>query len=404
MRGISLSIFIIYSFVVFGQDYNYKASVSNINKDGFCKIQLSPEITSKLNSDFTDIRIYDTANVEIPYIFQEENPVNEIELFTEYKIIEKTYFKEKSYTRIVIQNPSKTKINNIVLRIKNADVRKQLKLNASYDNKNWYVLKDNYYYNSINNKKSTSEIRVLNFPLSDYEYYELLIGDFFDKPINIVQAGYYDLIKENGKYSEIEDISFLSFDTLKQTQISIPINNNYIDKMSFVINNPKYYNREASIYVHKSMSKGKRKKIYEKQIANFNLISNSSNSFSINNLQADTIFVRIKNNDNQALSIDKIRLYQLNKYLTSELNSNNLYHISFSDKNAKKPIYDLKYFSNKIPKNLKVIEVNHIQKISKTEKKNNNINFSNYWLWIIIVGLAGLLAYMSYSMIKDKKE
>jgi len=404
MKNIFLSILIITTFVSFGQSFDYQVDILKNNSDGFCKILLSQDVTLKLKSDFTDVRIYNYENIEVPYLLRTENSVNEKELFFEYKIIEKKHFKRRGYTRIIIHNPSKNKINNIVLRIKNADVRKQLKLNASNDNKNWYVLKDKYYYNSINSYDETAEIRVLNFPLSDYEYYELLIDDFYDKPINITQAGYYDLVTENGKYSEIKNTSFLVSNIKKETIIKIPVNNNYIDKISFKISNPKYYKRNAEIYIKETIKKRKHTKVYERNIASFNLISNSSNSLTVRNLQIDTLFVRIQNNDNQALQIDDIKLFQLNKYLIAELSSESSYKLKFSDKNAKKAIYDLQYFSDKIPENLKVLEVSNITQISKTkDNKSNNINFSNYWLWISVIGIAGLLGYMSYSMIKDKK-
>lgn len=404
MRRVIISILIISSFVSYGQMFDYKADINKIDSNGFCKILLPQEVTSKLKYDFSDVRIYNSENIEVPYILRAENAINEKELFFEYKIIEKKHLKTKGYTRIVIHNPAKNKINNIVLRIKNADVRKQLKLNASYDNKTWYVLKDNYYYNSINSYNETSEIRVLNFPLSDYEYYELLIDDFYDKPINITKAGFYDLVKENGKYSEIKNISFLISNINKESIIKIPVNNNYIDKISFKISNPKYYHRNAEIYVKKTVNARKQKKVYESHIGSFNIISNSSNSFNIRNLQTDTLFVKIQNNDNQAVKIYDIKLYQLNKYLITELSSEDTYTLKFSDKKANKAVYDLEYFSDKIPENLNILEVSNIRQISKTKTNNsNNINFSSYWLWISVIGIAALLAYMSYSMIREKK-
>ncbi len=405
MRKLIIIALSVISISLFGQNYNYQAKVQGVDKSDFVKIGLSPEITSKLNSDFSDIRIYDSNRVEVPYIFFKERRVSERELFVEYEIIEKEHNKKFAYTRIVIHNPKKTKINNIVLRIKNADVRKQLKLNASNDRENWYVLKDNYYYNSIDNSDNTSEIRVLNFPWSDYEYYELLIGDYYDKPINILQAGFYNLVKENGKYSQLKINPYAIVDTLKETIISIPIQGNYVDKISFDINQPKYFHREAELFVNEVTTYKKRKSIRIKTLAYFNLVSNSSNVFTIDNLHADTIFIRIKNNDNPSLEIQDIKLYQLKKYLIAELQAANSYDLYFSDAKANKPKYDLRYFTDSIQSKLKIVECRNpevIQK-SKAKSKDGNFNLNDYWLWIIIIGVALLLAYMSYGMIKDNR-
>jgi len=390
--------------LLFGQKYQYNASLSEIKQSGFCRISLPPEVTSKLNADFGDIRIYDENDIEIPYLLETEKPIQEKELFVEYDIIEKEHFKKEKYTRLVIHNPSKNKIDNMVLRIGNADVRKHLKLNASYDNKTWYVLKDNYLYNSISNFENTSEIRVLNFPLTNYEYFEILIDDFYDKPINILQAGYYDLIKEKGKYISIPNISFSNIKKAKKTFISIPTAFNYIDKIVFSIDKPDYYKREATIYEHHVIKNRKKNSYVSRDIQHFYLESNSTNQYLFSNLQRDTLFVRINNNDNQELHIQDIRLFQLNKYLVADLETGKTYRIQFSNKKVSQPIYDLKYFTDQIPKDLSLLSIINIEKNTKKDKIiSKNINFSDYWLWISIIGLISLLAFMSFSMLKDKK-
>ena len=393
------------SLSVNGQSFNYKADIEHVNENGFYKILLSPEITSKLNSQFFDIRLFDTNNTEVPYILNREQSVNERELFVEYDIIEKKHLWYVGVTRIIIRNREKTEINNIVLRIKNADVRKKLKLNGSNDYKNWYVIKSDYDYNSISSNVNTSEIRVLNFPLSNYEYYELLIDDYSDRPIDIIQAGYYDLVTENGKYTELENIAFTVLDTLKETIITVPVHGNYIDKISFEIDAPNYYYRQAEMYVKRTRKLKKRESSYNESIANFKLISNSGNTFHFDNLNEDTICIRIKNNDDSSLKISNINLYQLNKYITAELDTQNMYCLKFSDKNTGKPNYDLKYFTDNIPDNLKVISTKLPEKISKTDELGGrgNFNIRNYWLWISIILIAVLLSYMSFTMIRENK-
>lgn len=405
MKNIFLLLLAFFVWSLNGQNFSYKANVDSVSESGYHRILLSPEITSKLNAQFFDIRLYDAKKVEVPYVFQQEQRVSEQDLFVEYKIIEKQHFQNRYYTRLVIHNLNKTKINNIVLRIKNADVRKRLKLNASYELRNWYVLKDNYYYNSIVNENNTSEIRVLNFPLSDYTYYELLIEDYFDNPINILQAGYYNRVVENGKYTPLKNITYASKEVQKETIIAIPTKGNYVDKISFEIDAPKYYLREAELYIFKE-EKAKHKTILTQEtIATFNLVSNSRNTLFLDNIKEDTLFIRIKNNDDAPLKINKINLLQLNKYLTAELTANQSYHLLFSDMKAQKPNYDLKYFVDSIACNLNVIGTSAPEQLSKTDtgKETSGFSLQKYWLWIVIVVVAALLFYMSVSLVKENK-
>ena len=95
----------------------------------------------------------------------------------------------------------------------------------------------------------------------------------------------------------------------------------------------------------------------------------------------------------------------MNKYITAELDTQNMYCLKFSDKNTGKPNYDLKYFTDNIPDNLKVISTKLPEKISKTDELGGrgNFNIRNYWLWISIILIAVLLSYMSFTMIRENK-
>lgn len=395
-------------FSVSAQTFKYSSDLDVIEETDFYKVALKPEVTVHLNSSFTDIRLYDSQQKELPYILHQEAKVQEHTLFVEYDILKIEHLKKKRYTRIVIRNSNKTSINNIVLRVKNADVRKRLKLNASDDLENWYVLKDNYAYNSISNDQNTSEIRVLNFPLSDYQYYELLIDDFFDKPIQVVQAGYYNRVKEAGKYTEVKCSDFERKDTLKETLLKIPLQGNYIDRMQIKVDGPKYYLRDIQLFVKYPIQGKNSTKYHEDRVNDFRLVSNSNNSFDFNKFKCDTLFIRIKNKDNEPLEISEIRFFQLNSYLVAELEKAESYKALYSDKEAKKPEYDLKYFTDSIPQNLQIVKVGEVtklaEKVDEVKEESGNFNLSSYWLWIVIIFVVALLGYMSYKMVLDMKK
>lgn len=397
MRNIALLVFVMFQFVALGQEYNYKATIPKVEKTGYYKILLSPEITSFLNADYSDIRIYNAENEETPYILEKENSINKKRFFVDYEIIEKQYFKKNRYTRIVFHNKYEKKINNIVLKIKNAEVGKRLILNASYDKKNWYAVKD-FYYNSITNN-DVAEGLVLQFPSSDYEYYELIVDDFFDKPINIFQVGFYNSTQEKGEFSEIGISKYLIKDSLNETHIAIPVSN-FVDRISFEVNSPENYNRKAEFYVNQKILKKNKKQI----LKNVNLVSDTENTFSIIHQIEDTLHVRIENNDNQSLNISDIKLHQLNKYLTAKLDAGREYELRFSNKEITKPEYDLVHFSNIIPKETEILKISKIEKNTRKETELDNINFDSFWLWSIIIAIGSLLTYMSYSMVNGKSK
>jgi len=403
---IILSIF--YSLHSYCQDFNRIATFTNTYSNGFVNIWLSPEINSKLSQNFHDLRIYDSQNKEIPYILQSEKVLNHSVFFKEYKIIEKKHVSAQNYTRIVIHNPEKKMIDNISVIIKNAEVKKWLKLNGSDDNKTYYVLNDNYIYNSNPNPDGTSEIKVLHFPSTDYEYLELLVSDYFDKPINILTVGYYDYKTENGLYSELEIKSFEQLeDTDKQeTTINFSFSESqYIDKFEFVFDGPTYYLRNAELFYETQVLTKKQKVIKQWQlIENFEINSYSKATIFSENLKAEKIKLVIKNNDNEALNIKSIKARQLTKYLTAELKKDEKYTIKFSNNEAKKPNYDLKFFADSIDKNLPLIKIDTIQAISQTETTKKESIFTSIYVWIALSFVVFGLGFMSFKMMKDIKK
>ncbi len=405
MRNILITLIILLvGSQVTANNFKYKAEIEPVDTSDFYKIKLSPEIIAQLKRDWSDIRLYNNET-ELPYILNTEQHITEQELFVEYPIISKQHYKQQRYTRIIIHNPQKTSINNIVVKINNADVRKKLKLNGSYNKAEWYVIKDGYNYNSIPSVKGESEIRVLNFPDSNYEYYELLIDDYYDRPINITGAGYYNRVKESGKYTQLRNIPYHTIEKEGETIMSIPLNNNHIDKIAFDIIAPEYYLRNARLYYKTTADYKKKKRTYEHTIKTIQLISNSEKSYMLNNFTADTLYIAIANLDDAPLRINAIKLFQLNKYMLAKIEPGH-YHLAFGNAKATKPKYDLKHFADRIPQSVKTIYTKPVQYIAKStqDEGSNNKELSRIWLWVVIIAVAGLLFYMSVKILNDKKE
>ncbi len=399
---------VLWSFSAYSQGFSKVARFTNSNGSGFANIWLSPEINSKLSYDFHDLRIYNSKNKEIPYILQSEKIQNHTVFFREYKIIEKKHYAAENYTRIIIHNSEKKVIDNISVIIKNAEVKKWLKLNGSDDNKTYYVLNDNYIYNSEPNVDGTSEIKVLHFPTTDYEYLELLVSDYFDKPINVLTVGYYDYQIENGLYSEIKIANYEQSENNEKQESTINFafaESQYIDKIEFQFEGPTYYLRNAELFYEVQVLNKKQKAIKEWQLLeSFEINSYSNATILTDNLKAEKFKLVIKNNDNEVLKIKSIKARQLTKYITAELEKDEEYTIKFSNSEAKKPNYDLKFFTDSIDKNLPLIKVNSIQEISQAQIPTSKSIFTSTYVWVILSFVVLGLGFMSFKMMKDMKK
>jgi hypothetical protein len=387
---------------LFSQGYQWQSEIVAFDSTGFYKIDLQAEVVSKLNSNFSDIRIKDNEGKEIPYFIEKEPFSVTKRVFKEYQIIEKLRWRNGA-TVLVVENKDKDTINNIQLQIKNFDVRKHLEVAASDDYINWYTIKENYTFRSADGRNTTSEVKSLNFPYTDYKYYRIIIHDWFSMPINVLKVGYYDTYQEQGKYKLLSPPNLYSVDSLETKQTYIKVNFNekpYLDKITFKVDKPVYYYRMAKICLKKEDKKGR---VYYETLDNITLNSNSDLTLYKSDFPYSEFYIIIDNEDNPALENLKIEAYQLNRYLIAYMESEKMYKLVFGNNQIKsRPNYDIDYFKDRVGDDVQLLTTGKIEPIQYKRKKL--VTTSIVWIWLSVGGVALLLGYMSYKMITEMEK
>lgn len=381
------------------QTFQMEGEIDPVENDGIYSILLMPEITSSLKSDFSDIRIYDSKNKEVPFLLRKEVPVEAKEIFINYEVIEDTVI-QNSFTRLIIRNAEKNSIDNITLLIKNADVRKKATLSGSNNNINWFIIKNDYELRSLYNDEQPEVFKMLTFPLSNYEYYQLEINDSASLPISILKAGYINTFHRNTRFIKLPDPAIHQIDsTDKKSYVKILFNSpQYIDRLRFNITGPDYYRRNAQLC---SKVKYKNRESFQ-VISSFNLQSNHSNEINLSSYYARELFLIVDNKDNPPLMIDSLQSLQLGRKIIAGLKQSESYVLRFGDKQANSPQYDLEYFSEKLTENPQEISVRSISAVSGEKQKTREEFFTTrMWIWGAVIGMVLLLGYFSFKMIRD---
>ncbi|GAB3907629.1 hypothetical protein GCM10028803_41710 [Larkinella knui] len=405
-RFLSLTTALLFFWLgVRGQAAEYRARILPVKQSGYYRILLPPAVVGRLNADKTDIRIYDGKNQEIPYLLTQEQPGQKTQ-FKDYELV--TRITSKTSTKLVLRNATKSPINSLGLLIKNTNIRKKARLSGSNDAKTWYGIEDDYLLEPVASSQTTSEAKILDFPLSDYEYYQLEINDSLSAPLNILKAGYYETIPEAGTYSEIPGLSF--------TQIDSSDHRSYVhirfqtparpDKLTLAIQAPSQYRRSAEL-VQRRIRTGRRgrKRIVFETLRAFELNSQDSlHTVYLPALQTEDLYVLIDNQNNIPLTIGSLKAQQLTTYLLAELKPGGSYHLSFASPGVGAPAYDLVYFKNKIPDKLPIIQVTNVGPVLEAQMITHSFFSENRWLiWVAIGLVLILLSYFSYQMVTDMK-
>lgn len=400
---------IIFSFLlcwqlIFAQSFHYMASLPLVDSTGFYKILIPPSVNSKLKEGYVDLRILDRDGKETPYILKDDNPVSNTMVFKEYQIIDKKYLKA-DHTEIILRNYNKQRIDNLSLLIRNAEVHKVIKLSGSFDRKHWFGVKESAYISSISNANDVSEIKLINFPLTDYEYLKIEINDKKSAPINIIKAGYYETISGKGgsTFTEIKSSKMvLDSSKKKTTWLHLVFDEStYTDVLEIKILEPTYYLRSSKAYTVKQESR-----VYKKYyLQDISLNSGAALRFNLDHVKTKELWLEIFNEDNSPLIISEAKVFQLNHYCCARLDKGKQYKLYFGDSLINSPSYDLKHFQSIIPQDLKIIIPDSITPITHAMnaeiKSSGSIFKDTRFIWAAIIIVLSILGFVTYRMIKD---
>ncbi|NBP71114.1 MAG: hypothetical protein EBU52_20540, partial [Cytophagia bacterium] len=312
----------------------------------------------------------------------------------------------KCCTKLILKNPDSLPINNISLSIKNAEVSKQATLLGSDDQENWFALKEKFVLQTIDNPDNTSVVKIVDFPLSNYTFYKLEIDDSSSAPLNILGAGYYEQLTQEGGYTAIPDLKIETTDSSQSKQTFIKINLDTIrtiDRIEMAMTGQPYFLRRASLY-SLQYSKNKRGDLesYLQWEYDIELSSKQATILDVNALRSKQLTVIINNEDNPPLQLKTAQLLQRKRYLVAWLKKGDDYVLKTGAVDMVAPRYDLANFQDNIPSELKEVKLGEFVFFNKKNKETSTTIFTNKMIiWVAIILVVALLGFMSVKLIRE---
>ena len=390
----------------FGFSQSHKATISNIQKDGFHKIAISPEIRSASQDNLAYFRILDKNKKEVPFANFDNAQHNSL-LFQRLDILSKTRSKD-SITSIIISVNGLKNTTELSLLISNTTINKTYSISGSNNQQDWFGLVSNQTLNDLTNANGTTITKSIMLPRNNYKFLRFDFNDKKSLPINVLEMGYL-----NGERKAIETISLYDFqykiseDKKRKKSIITFSSNNFqiVDGISFDVKT-KLFLRNASVFKNTTRKIRKRTENFKQEISSFNLNSNTSNSFQLNSFFEKEFTVEIDNQDNQPLDISKIKVFQNTVSVVADLKANEKYEVII-DSTLSQPNYDLTNFTQNLLAYLPKVTIINLK---KTNAEFKNASEKAFWqqpvfLWSAILLALAILGYFVISMLKevDKK-
>ena len=383
---------------------NTTAKIEKVKVDGLYKIVLPTNIRSVSNDDLSDFRILDSKENEVPYFINKNvDPISDSN-YKDYKIISTSEIPKKQST-LIFENSDKI-INQVALTIANYEGEKTFTISGSNDKKEWFGISNNNYLTDLNASDATYVSKTINFPLTNYKYIKIDLDDKKSLPIRIISVGNFNFKTTATSFLPVnytkKTITELKSEkkTLLYFEFDKAIN---IEEIKFQISNPKLFKRYAKIYKNEIRKVKHKIENYQNFIANFELSSNSKNTFQLVGTKEKDFYIEIDNQDNQPLTIDNVQFFQCPVSIIADLKTNENYTIVTGNPNAILPIYDIENFKSNIPNNLPTATISEIKTkgLKNTIAEKKSIWQEPWFMWVCI-GLGAIaILYFASSLVKD---
>lgn len=387
------------------KSYSHKRTL-DAPTDLWHSVELPNTIYSKLNKDLTDIRIYGITKtsdtIEAPYILKIDKDLSERKAIP-FTIINKSKTDKGFY--YTFQLDADAVINEITPQFKTSNFDWQIKLEGSQNQSQWFTIIDDYRILSIKNKHTSYKFSTLNFPKAKYKYFRLFVPSAVDPelisaPIKIhtktqVDLNAYSVKKLNIKEDKIKNTTVVDV----ELNHSVPIN--YV-KLN-ITENHEYFRNLSVSYLADSIKTEKGWKYNYYTIHHNTISSLDSTAFNLKGTIAKKLRFKIYNADNAPLTIKTINVKGYKRTLIARFDESATYNLVYGNTSAYQPNYDIVKFKNRIPKNLKPLQLGAEVDIFKTTLKSESPFFTNkYWLWGLMLITILILGVFTLKLLKPQ--
>jgi hypothetical protein len=405
MKKTLLLSFFLLAQLAFGQDtYHYRRPLKGI-EDQWHRISLPDALYGKLKNPFTDLRILgltpDGDTVEAPYLLE---VAKSKEIMTMISNASLNPVERNGYYYFTLYATEHDVINRIDLKFNNANFSWPILLEGSQNQDDWYTVLRDYQILSIREGYADYAFTSLYFPDCSFRYYR--IGIPADQIPELRQAGLWHQEREAGvvknytpKHMEVRQKGKQTIVDL-EFEYAVPI-----DWLEARIKTDFDYYRPCAVYYHQGESLPEREGLRSYTRAASDVLC----SAKLSGIGWEDPHIAkywrlvVDNFDNEALDFDSVRCSGPEHSLVARFTSKADYFLYYGRDRMEAPIYDLSYFTDKIPEELKRLVPGAEEALILPEIPEEPFLKSRWWLWSLIALVVLMLGGFTLRMLKSSR-
>lgn len=385
-----LAVLVLFSGYTEAQTFQNRAALDSIHRSGFYSIYVTPELSTKIKTDFSDLRITDIGDNPVPYLLGSDIRILDSTQFKLLPIIKNTV-NDSGQTVLIVANREADNIDGFYIRIHNAAVSRTINLSGSPDGEKWFSIIENVSLDKQFIQSQNSFLELISFPRNSYPFFRVMIYNGKNDPLDIISV--QEAIHSNSARRDTlllnPPSSFTRKDSGKITWIRLDNSRKFhVDRVIIQVKSPRYYKRELDVLTEGSME------------GSFIISSDSLINLSLPKFNDSCFLIRIYNEDNPPLVIAKVTTGQTAEKIVTWLDSGKSYQLEMTNAHAAVPHYDLVNFKDSIPKNPYEIGYSKIVLVPVLLPGNESV-FKHFWLWPTLIFALIVLGLFTYRLTKD---
>lgn len=320
-------------------EFHLKAPITGTEESAVpVRLTLSREVLAETARGFTDMRLFDDLETEIPYVIYTQHRPKLPSAYFKWKVTD--YQTADSTQTIIMERPKKGgAFNTVTLETTVRDFHKDIKIYISDDRRLWKPIATGTIFDfssHINLRKTT-----LKLPVTDTRYLKVILNDK-SKPMEQgenIRLRYKDLefALSGLKIGEIKIDGFTStrgrtrpesplfdhaefptpqafLDKGKNTIVALGRVNLPIERTSLKIGNTYYY-RNIELWIAETDDEKSYHRVAQDIVYKIPGISETRNTLSFNQPQHAYVRLKVINHDNPPLQIEEVTIEWLRRNL-----------------------------------------------------------------------------------------
>ncbi len=378
--------------------YRFYCKPEPVTTPGFYKIDFTPAITAHLKTDYSDIRIINDSGKWVPHILttaKHDYTATSVITYLKFSVSQDP----AANTEVLIESAGKN-ISNLNLTIANTAAERFCTLSGSNDKNNWFVINDSILLHPETGENTTSIVLSVDFPVSNYLFYKLVIINKNKDPFNIRSVHERTSVTSHTvKTIDNPATLLLQKDNGNISYIQVVQQQPYqFDMISLKAEGVKYYSREVELFV--PAGEGHSFSAPGNMVHSFTISNNSTMQFPVPLVKSSVFYLLIKNQDNLPLKITAVKTTCNDRYITAYLEKGN-YRLIMDNPGASAPNYDLSGLSLKLQDSVPSIPCGEIVPLNQNEPPVVAAKNNNWLIWSAIAVALIVLLFFTTRMIKE---